>query len=687
MNASYDEMKLRNLTILAANVLTQKIIAMALAKSMEDPSFRNSFESANPGLMDKLKALVAEGMADAAKNGVLGDSSSSNDSSDNEGSKAALLPSPEDLAANIDDAKSILDSNSALNSASALDLLNSGSLDPKEFISLSKDKLEETPPSEQFDADKQAVETIHEGMNNSNLTAKDTAIALITQDPMAVPVLEALQELLDKIDNLELATGIINAAVSDSAFVDNIVDSDLAKGLTLSTEEMRAAMLNAVKGGDEVVLQVVTEALLGADAIDEDEAAKIVSDILETNKNDNEIITNVSKEGSFNDKLENAFGSSSDVSLGVLSEGSAIQAINTASEQQIADAYLDACSNPDFLNAIQEYDENISQKMAEALANKLASLNGANSDADSLFDAFNQLSKEDLIKAIKATLDLDNLEATLSKTFDNTMVEVEGFNPEMSEHFLQQFNNESGIPPNDMVAHVIDALDDALTPDSGQRLVKSSKDALEFAIKEKLAECLAECMNDPAFREAFEQANPGLLDQLADKELLASMLKNMRDLDDLKNAKNMMAGQGEFDQEQQLDASIFDLLDRFLNDLDGLASDIVFKKTKEFEAKILEDHNSRKNKQLIGLSEQEDEDEETIPDKKGQSMQLDVKNPRQLEIAKEINKENTEILMNQELLKNLELALDVDELLVKGVKYNTVNPREVDDIKRDMLNK
>jgi len=43
--------------------------------------------------------------------------------------------------------------------------------------------------------------------------------------------------------------------------------------------------------------------------------------------------------------------------------------------------------------------------------------------------------------------------------------------------------------------------------------------------------------------------------------------------------------------------------------------------------------------------------------------------------------------MNQEILKNLELALDVDELLVKGVKFNLVSAREVDDIKRDMLNK
>jgi len=43
--------------------------------------------------------------------------------------------------------------------------------------------------------------------------------------------------------------------------------------------------------------------------------------------------------------------------------------------------------------------------------------------------------------------------------------------------------------------------------------------------------------------------------------------------------------------------------------------------------------------------------------------------------------------MNQEILKNLELALDVDELLVKGVKLNLVSAREVDDIKRDMLNK
>jgi len=120
-------MKLRNLTILAANLLTQKIIAMALAESMQDPSFKNSFDSANPGLLAKLKAMVA----DSTSNGLNG---SENDNSNNSSNKAALLPSPEDLATNIDDGKNLLDSNEALNNATALDLLSGGSLDPKEFI-------------------------------------------------------------------------------------------------------------------------------------------------------------------------------------------------------------------------------------------------------------------------------------------------------------------------------------------------------------------------------------------------------------------------------------------------------------------------------------------------------------------------------------------------------------------------
>jgi len=92
---------------------------------MNDPSFKNSFDAANPGLMDKLKSLVA---ANSSIN------SNNFDINSNAQNKAALLPSPEDLAQNIDAAYNLLNSNKEFNKATALDLLNGGSMDPKELI-------------------------------------------------------------------------------------------------------------------------------------------------------------------------------------------------------------------------------------------------------------------------------------------------------------------------------------------------------------------------------------------------------------------------------------------------------------------------------------------------------------------------------------------------------------------------
>jgi len=194
-------------------------------------------------------------------------------------------------------------------------------------------------------------------------------------------------------------------------------------------------------------------------------------------------------------------------------------------------------------------------------------------------------------------------------------------------------------------------------------------------------------MNDPSFKNAFESANPGLLTMLGDKELLAQMLNNLKDLDDIKNVKKLLKGQGEFDQEDALDASMQGMLARFLNDLDGLAAEIIFKKAKEFESKINDSHKSNSTDELQGIKDTpDDEPSERIPDKNGPSIDLDLEAPKQLNYANGTNPLNAEELMNEELILNLELALEVDELLVKGIKFNLVNPREVDDIKRDMVN-
>lgn len=95
----------------------------------------------------------------------------------------------------------------------------------------------------------------------------------------------------------------------------------------------------------------------------------------------------------------------------------------------------------------------------------------------------------------------------------------------------------------------------------------------------------------------------------------------------------------------------------------------------------------RDGQALQGLVGREDDEKEVIPDKKGPSVEIDVESPTQIPYASNANPNNAEILMNEEFMQNLILALRTDELLVKGVKFNLVNPREIDDIKRDMVNK
>jgi len=154
---------------------------------------------------------------------------------------------------------------------------------------------------------------------------------------MATPIKNALSSMMYKIDALALASSLINAAVSDSSFINNMVDYDLANGLELSPLEMRNALLNALQG-DEKVVSVITEALLNADAIDESEASTILIDILEINKNNKEIVANASSEGSNNDKLLKIFSSASPITMGENAEDAARKSINSSSDKEIADA-------------------------------------------------------------------------------------------------------------------------------------------------------------------------------------------------------------------------------------------------------------------------------------------------------------------------------------------------------------
>jgi len=154
--------------------------------------------------------------------------------------------------------------------------------------------------------------------------------------------------------------------------------------------------------------------------------------------------------------------------------------------------------------------------MSDALSNKLSSFNGANDEngTNSLADSFGQLSKEDLIKAIKQTLDLDTNDAYLSKTFDTILINIGGFTNDMADIFLQNVAGLTGVAPTSLISSVSDVFSKGITSDMAQKIIINSKNGLVLADKNKLANCLASCMNDPSFKNAFESANPGLLSML-----------------------------------------------------------------------------------------------------------------------------------------------------------------------------
>lgn len=199
-----------------------------------------------------------------------------------------------------------------------------------------------------------------------------------------------------------------------------------------------------------------------------------------------------------------------------------------------------------------------------------------------------------------------------------------------------------------------------------------------------LAKSLSQCMQDDKFKSSFEKSNPGMLDALNDKEMLDKMLKAMAEMEDLKSAKDMVEGAGEADQQKQLQAALDALMNQLLTDMDSVVSGVLKKKLIHFEKVMREAHSMREDQQLQGIADRPDLNKDDSQEEgKGEGISPDIAAPNGMPVAESMNGMNAEMLMNEEILSGLVFAVDIEELIMKGARYNTVKLVDVNTMKRD----
>lgn len=339
------------------------------------------------------------------------------------------------------------------------------------------------------------------------------------------------------------------------------------------------------------------------------------------------------------------------------------------------------------MKAAQDHDKEFRQKMLDALKNLLANLGKDKEAIGALTDALMKFSLEEIIKMINNTLDQDKPDAYLAKLFEKVLVGIEGSTPEMSTKFLKEFVKKEGIAVEELVPVLLEHITQEMAGETGKLMTATTKATFIDGTKEKLAEALAICLQDPRFKSAFDAANPGLFETLMNKELLNAMLNNIQQMADLDEAKQMVEGTGGEDQLKQLDANLTKLLDRLINDLDSILSDTLRKELAKFSKNIKEAHSMRANQDLVGIADTAVDLESSKEPGKGQGIIADTKPPKDIPIAPHMNSMNAEILMDSEIVKQLILAVNVDELLMKGVKHNTCDMKEIMQIKEELVNR
>jgi len=193
----------------------------------------------------------------------------------------------------------------------------------------------------------------------------------------------------------------------------------------------------------------------------------------------------------------------------------------------------------------------------------------------------------------------------LSKLFETILTKLDGSTPDINTEFLKMLAGLEGIAPEELIPKVNELLSKEYTGDEGTKCKNTVIAVFPGATKEKLAETLAECMNDPAFKSAFEKANPGILEAMKNKEMVGEMSKIAEEMADLKSAKDMVDGASGAAGEQtsEIDDKLNQLLKEMLKDIDGAAGEELKKKTLDFAEKVKAAHTMLEKKQLDGIAD------------------------------------------------------------------------------------
>jgi len=380
----------------SAGELTKETIAKALALAMEDPAFKKAFDSANPGLMDKLKAMVASTKAaQGGKSGLDADSMADE-------AMKALLPSAGDLAKNIDTVKDCLGANDDLNKAVAKAGLELGSVDPKALLDAVSKMMGEVDADSKTAADKSTEDIL----NKEGETAMNKALDMLKQDPMSKVVEDALKALQAGNSAMDLATATLKGALTDPKLTDALVNSLLAGEVEMSADDMRKALKAGLMGNDGAK-SAVCSGMSGAGAVTEAAAENINKGIATDNAGKADVEGALKKDGSQLDKLNAALGVKPKPAMGddAVKEGGL--AIDAATDEQIMNAYNACKNNPDFMDAVKNNDPSLNKKLSDKAKDDLDNMGEDKNKTKNLADAFNLMSKDELIQLIKKTLNLD----------------------------------------------------------------------------------------------------------------------------------------------------------------------------------------------------------------------------------------------------------------------------------------
>jgi len=108
---------------------------------------------------------------------------------------------------------------------------------------------------------------------------------------------------------------------------------------------------------------------------------------------------------------------------------------------------------------------------------------------------------------------MDKPDAQLTKIFDKALDKTGAVDNVLSEGMMKGIKYE-GNPKDDAKTSFLNTVGELCTEDTGNKLKSNLETVAAGLDQPTLAKALALAMDDPAFKSAFEAANPGLLDSM-----------------------------------------------------------------------------------------------------------------------------------------------------------------------------